>query len=161
MTPLGVALVATVMAVGLVGTVVPVMPGLVLIWAAGLVYGLVSGFGTAGIVAFAVMTLLLVAGTVLSYTLPHRAGIQGGAARSSMMLGIVGAVIGMVVIPVLGLPIGAVLGVLLGEFRRLRQWPAAWATTKVVVIGFGKAALAEFLAGVAMIGAWVVWVVAR
>lgn len=157
MSGLGLAAIAVVMVVGLIGTIVPLMPGLALIWAAGLVYGLVAGFGPAGAVAFVVMTALLIAGTVGTYVLPHRAGVQGGAARSSLRLGIVGGIVGFFVIPVLGLPIGAVAGVLGGEYRRLGQWSAAWATTRRVLLGFGLAAGLEFGVGVVMIGAWVVW----
>ena len=36
---------------------VPVLPGLLLIWGAGLVYGVIAGFGTVGIVLFAEVTL--------------------------------------------------------------------------------------------------------
>lgn len=157
----GTAAVAAVMVVGLIGTVVPVMPGLVVIWAAGLVYGLVAGFGPAGVTAFILMTALLIGGTIATYVLPHRAGARGGAARSSLRLGLLGGVVGFFVIPVLGLPIGAILGVLVGEHRRLGEWPAAWVTTRRVVVAFGYAIAAEFTCGLLMIGAWVVWVVVR
>lgn len=149
------------MAAGLIGTIVPVMPGVLLIWGAGLVYGLLEGFGTVGIVLFAVMTMLLGIGMSMSYVLPKRAGERGGAAKSSVRLGMVGAVVGFFVIPVLGLPIGGALGVLVGEFQRLRQWPAAWATTRKVLAGFGLAVLAEFTAGVFMVATWIGWVALR
>ena len=161
MTEPVVVLVALAMVVGLLGTVVPVMPGLVLIWAAGLVYGVVEGFGSVGVAAFAVMTLLLGVGMAMSYVLPKRAGQRGGAAQSSLRLGMAGAVIGFFVIPVLGLPIGGAAGVLLGEYNRLHDWPAAWAATRTVLGGFGLAVLAEFTAGLAMIGTWAGWVALR
>lgn len=161
MTEPVVALVAVAMAVGLIGTVVPVMPGLLLMWGAGLVYGIIEGFGGVGIPAFAVMTMLLGVGMAMSYVLPKRGGERGGAAKSSVRLGIVGAIVGFFVIPVLGLPIGGAAGVLLGEYGRLRDWPAAWGATWSVLAGFGLAVLAEFTAGVAMIATWVGWVVAR
>jgi uncharacterized protein len=150
-------LVAIAMAVGLVGTIVPLVPGLLIIWVAGLVYGLIEGFGTLGGVAFAVMTLLLAMGTAGSYVLPHRAGVLAGAGKTSLRLGLVGAVIGFFVIPVLGLPIGAVAGVLLGERQRLGDWGAAWGTTRKVVVGFGFGALAEFGSGALMFGTWLIW----
>ena len=158
MSNAGVALVAAVMAVGLIGTVVPVLPGLLLIWGAGLGYGLAAGFGGIGIAAFAVMTMLLGVGMAMSYVLPKRAGERGGAAKSSLRLGIAGAVIGFFVIPVLGLPIGGALGVLVGEYNRLGQWPAAWVATRKVLAGFGLAVLAEFTAGVFMVATWAGWV---
>ena len=45
-----VPLLAVVMAVGTVGTIVPLVPGISLVWTAGLVYGLVRGFGAGGVV---------------------------------------------------------------------------------------------------------------
>lgn len=159
MTDLGLVLgVAAVMAVGLIGTVVPALPGLLLVWGAGLVYGVVAGFSTVGVVALAVMTMLLGVGLAMGYVLPKRAGERSGAARSSLRLGIVGAVIGFFVIPVLGLPIGGALGVLAGEYNRMNSWPAAWTSTRAVIGGFGLAILAEFAAGVAMVATWAVWV---
>lgn len=155
----GVALLGGVMAIGLVGTVVPMMPGLALMWGAALVYGLLAGFTGAGITAFTVITVLLVGGTVLSYVVPHRAGVRGGVPRLSLRLGIAGAVVGFFVIPVLGLPIGAVAGVLAGEYQRLGDWPAAWRTTRSVVVGFVRAAVFELLAGVAILAVWIAWVV--
>lgn len=161
MTGLGVTLIALVMAVGLVGTVVPVLPGLLLIWGAALVFGVVDGFGVAGVVAFTLISLLLVAGMSAGYILPKRAGERGGASKSSLRLGVIGAIVGFFALPIVGMPIGGVLGVLLGEYSRLGSWSPAWATTRRVLAGFGWAVLAEFTAGVAMIGTWAVWVVVR
>ena len=160
MSGLGIALTAGVMAVGLFGTVVPVMPGLVLMWLAALVYGLAGGWGTVGVIAFAVITVILVGGTILSYVMPHRAGVRGGAAKLSMRLGIVGAIFGFFVIPLFGVAIGGIAGVMAGEYQRLGNGAAAWATTKTVIVGFVKAALVEFLSGLAILGTWIAWVVA-
>jgi hypothetical protein len=156
----GVAAIAAVMAVGLVGTVVPVMPGLLLMWGAALVYGLAAGWDVLGVIAFGLITVLLVGGMVLSAVVPHRAGVRGGVPKASLRLGIGGAVVGFFVIPVLGLPIGGVLGVMAGEYRRLGDWAAAWRTTSTVVVGFVKGALVELLAGLAILIVWIGWVVA-
>lgn len=150
--------VALAMAIGLVGTIVPGLPGLVIIFAAALVHGFVEGFGTLGIAAVVAMGVLMVAGESASYVLPHRAGVVAGMPRTSLRLGIAGAVVGFFVIPVLGLPIGAVLGVLIGEQRRLGDWARAWETTRGVALGFGIGALAEIGCGVLMILTWLVWV---
>ncbi|HVM00890.1 MAG TPA: DUF456 domain-containing protein [Egibacteraceae bacterium] len=158
MSLLGVVLVGLVMLTGLAGTVVPVWPGLALVWAAGLVYGLIAGFGTVGRVAFAAMSVLALVGTVAKLVLPHRGGTRRGAPTTSLLAGLVGAVVGFVVIPVLGLPVGAVGGVWLAETARLRDPRAAWQVTVGVVIGFGLGALVELGVGVMMIGCWIAWV---
>lgn len=159
MSGAGIALVGAVMAIGLVGTIVPVMPGLAVVWGAGLVYGLIAGFGTVGTVAFVAMSLLAVAGTIATYALPHRGGTARGAPASSMLAGVAGAIVGAVVIPVLGLPIGAVAGVWLAETVRLGDGRQAWQVTVGVILGFGLGMLVEFSLGVVMIGCWVGWVV--
>jgi uncharacterized protein len=150
--------VALAMAVGLICTVVPMVPGLVIIWLAGLGYGIVDGFGTVGGWAFGGMTVLLVLGSIATYVLPHRAGVRAGVPSGSLRLGIAGGIVGFFVIPVLGLPIGAVAGVLIGEQQRLGSWSEAWLTTRRVVLGFGVGALAEIAAGLLMISCWVAWV---
>ncbi len=161
MSELGLVLVALAMAAGLVGTVLPLLPGTGLIWAASLVYGIFAGFGRAGTAAFALMTALLGAGIVAKVALPYRSGTAGGASRASMALGASLGIVGFFVIPVLGLPLGATLGVLIAQYYQTGDWPSAWRTTKALILGFGKGALAEFAAGVLMVGCWVWWLLAR
>ncbi len=160
MSTLGLVLVALAMAVGVVGTVLPLIPGTGLIWVTGLVYGLVAGFGVAGTAAFALMTALFGAGIVAKVALPYRSGTAGGATRGSLTLGTLLGIVGFFVIPVLGLPLGATLGVLVAQYRQTGDWTAAWRTTKAVILGFGKGALAEATAGIAMVCSWVWWVLA-
>jgi uncharacterized protein len=154
------ALVAVAMAAGALGTVVPVLPGLALIWAAGLVYGLAVGFGAAGVAALSVMAVLAVGGTIAAYVVPQRRAASAGAARSSVWLGVAVAVVGFFVVPIVGLPLGGVLGIYVGEQARTRDPAAAWRATRATIAGFGIAALVQLAAALAMIVAWVVWVVA-
>ena len=154
----GVVLVGVAMVVGIVGTVLPFIPGLLLVWAAALVYGLVSGFEPVGIVLFVVITLLAIVGKVLSIVLPGRRGSSAGAPLSTLAVGLTGAVVGFFVIPVVGLIVGGIAGILIAEFVRLGDGRAAWATTKAVLVGFGIGALVEATAGALMMLVWVVWV---
>lgn len=159
MSGLGIFLVALAMAVGLVGTVLPLLPGSVLIWGAGLVYGLVAGFGGPGGWLFGLMTLVLIVGTVAEYVLPTRGGAERGASTQTLVVGAIFGVIGFFVIPVVGLPLGAVLGVLLAERQRTGNWENAWYRTRGVLRGFGLGVLAEFTAGLLMILLWIGWVI--
>lgn len=159
--PLVVLLVAAVMAMGLVGTVVPAVPGLGLVWLAGLAYGLSEGFGAVGVIALVSMTALGVAGVAAGVVVPRRAARGAGAARSSLVLGALLAVLGFFVVPVVGLPLGGALGIQLGEQFRTRDLRSAWRTTRATLTGFGRAALIQLAAGIAMVLAWTTWVVAR
>ena len=73
MPALGELLVAVVMVVGIAGVVVPVLPGLFLVWAAGIVWVWLDGGGAARIVVGVLLTGLLVVGTVAKYVLPEPA----------------------------------------------------------------------------------------
>lgn len=157
---LGIALLAVVMAVGLVGVILPFVPGTVLIWGAGLVYGLMEGFDGAGWGWFAAMTVLAILGQFAQYALPSRAGIEAGASWRVLGIAAVAGIIGFFVIPVLGLPLGAVLGVLVAEYGETGDWSRAVTLTRQVVIGFGLGMLAEFLAGLFMILTWIGWLIA-
>ena len=155
-----VLVVALAMAAGLVGTVVPVLPGLWLVWAAGVAYGAVDGFGAVGLGAIAGMTVLAVAGTAAGVVLPRRAAGAAGAARSSLWLGALLAVVGFFAIPVVGLPLGGAAGIFVGEHLRTGDPTAAWRATTATLAGFGLAALAQLGAGLLMVLLWVVWVLA-
>jgi uncharacterized protein YqgC (DUF456 family) len=155
-----VALVAIAMVVGAVGTVVPVLPGIALVWGAGLVYGLVEGFGAVGTGAFAVMTVLAAAGTAAGYVVPRRRAAAAGASTGSVWLGVAGAIVAAFAVPIVGLPLGGVLGIYVGEYLRTRDGAAAWRATQATVAGFGIAALVQLGAALAMIATWVAWVVA-
>jgi uncharacterized protein len=150
--------VALVMAIGLVGTVVPVLPGTLLIWGAALAYGLAGTFGRAGAVAMTAITILLLAGAAAKYVLAHRRARVTGAPTSTIAAGALGGIIGFFAIPVIGFVLGGVLGILFAERRRTNDWERAWASTRHVLAGFGIGVLVEVGAGLAMIGCWVIWV---
>lgn len=153
----GIALTALVMAVGLAGTIVPFVPGLVLIWVAALVFGVIDGFGAAGVIAFAVISVLLVVGTAAQFVMAHRSGAAGGAARSTLVLAGLAGVVGFFVVPVVGFFVAAVLAVLVLEQRRLGSWDAAWRVTWAVIRGFGIGVLIELACGTLMVLSWAGW----
>lgn len=149
------------MLAGIAGVVFPAFPGLPVVWGAALGYGILSGFGVVGWAAFAVITALFVAGMAAGIVLPKRRLDATGAPRSTAVAGLLGAIIGFFVIPVAGLPLGAVAGVMLAERRRGTDWAQGWATTRQLAIGFGLGAVAQLLAGLLMFGCWLGWVFLR
>lgn len=152
--------VAVAMVVGVIGTLVPVLPGILLVWAAALVYGIVAGFGATGWVAFGIITALAIAGTAAGFLLPARAAGGAGAPRSSLLAGAALGIAGFFVIPVVGVAIGAALGIFLAERVRTGDAGAARAATVATLKGYGAGALAQLVVAVGMFGTWIVWAVA-
>ncbi len=150
----GEVLVGLVMLVGVVGVLVPVLPGLLLVWAAGLAWVWLDGGGVARVAVAVVLTVLLVGGGIAKYVLPARSATGAGAPRSTLVLGAAGATVGFVVVPVVGLVLGGVLAVYLAELRRLRDGSAAGRSTWAVLRAIGIGVLVELAAAVLMVGAW-------
>lgn len=149
--------IAVVMVIGLAGVAIPVLPGLALVWAAALVYGFAVGFGWQGIGVMVLLSTLLVASVVKGVIVPKRAVERVGGSGWSQLGGLVGALIGLFTLPVIGVPVGALIGVMAVEYVNTQSLPDAWVATKGVAKGFGINALIDLGIGVAMIGAWSLW----
>jgi uncharacterized protein YqgC (DUF456 family) len=150
-------LVAVFMIVGLAGTVVPIVPGLVVIWAAALVYGLVVGFGALGMAVMALLTILLVVGFVLGFLLPKRMADGHDVSRRSQLVALVGAIIGFSTIPVVGVIVGALIGLLIAEYASQGDWKRAWGATVAMAKGFGLSALVDIGLATVMLALWSIW----
>ncbi len=146
-----------VMAVGLVGVLVPVLPGLMLIWSVALIYGLIVGFGTAGLSAMVVLSLIVVLSVVKSVVLPRRAAAGAGASGWSQFGAVAGGVVGFFLIPVIGVILGALAGMVATEYSLKGNWDDAWTATKATAKGFGISALIDLVLGMVMITAWALW----
>ena len=150
-------LVALAIAVGIVGVIVPVLPGTVLVLGAILVWAVQVGTST-GWIVFAVATVLLAAGTVVKYLVPGRQLKSSGVPNRTLLVGALVGFIGFFVIPVVGLLVGFVLGIYVAE-RASVGAALAWPSTKGALRAVGVSILIELVAAVLAAGAWVVGVV--
>ncbi|RME88452.1 MAG: DUF456 domain-containing protein [Anaerolineae bacterium] len=146
-----------IMLVGLIGLVIPIFPGLVVIWLASLGYGLATGFTTRGWVIFALLTLLMLAGNVVDNVLMGAKARQGGASWLSIALGLIGGIVGSLLFPPLGGILGAPLVLFLAEFIRQRQAPKALRSVGALMIGWGWSFIIRFIIGLLMTGLWMFW----
>lgn len=153
MNPVGEAVVGLVIAVGLVGVVVQVLPGALLILGAVLVWAAETG-GAVAWVAFAVGALAVAGASVGKYLLAGRHLKGAGVRNSTLAWGGVLGVVGFFVVPVVGLPLGFVLGVYLAERVRRREHRAAWTATVAALKATGITVLVELAGALVAAGAW-------
>jgi uncharacterized protein YqgC (DUF456 family) len=149
---------ALVIAVGLVGILVPVLPGSILVVAGVLGWALAVGGPTAWTAA-GVATALVAAGVVVKYVVPGRRLQVAGIPASTQWVGALLGVVGFFVVPVVGLFLGFVLGVYLAELARVgskQAWPSTVHSLKAV----GLSILIELAAALAATAVWVAGVVA-
>ncbi|UNX54273.1 DUF456 domain-containing protein [Georgenia sp. TF02-10] len=155
MPPAGELIVGLVIAVGLVGAVIQLYPGSLVVLAAVVTWGVWTGGGAGWAVAVVAALAVLGAG-VAKYVYAGRYLKAGGVPGRTMLVGALLGVVGFFVIPVVGLPIGFVLGVYLAETQRRRNHAEAWRATVLAMKATGLTILIELAGALVATGAWVV-----
>ena len=148
------------MLAGLLMLMLPILPGLWVMWIAASVYGLVTGFDTAGIVIMVIITVLTVVGGLMDNIMMGANARVSGASWLSIGVALLGAVLGSILLPPLGGLIFAVVGIFLVEYFRIKDWRAALQSTKGLALGCGWGVVARFGFGVLVGIAWLVWALA-
>ena len=160
-----VALVA--MIIGLIGIILPVLPGAGFIWLVALVYAIAERFTTIDPITFAVLTVLAAVGVSADLWMSHAGAKVGGASVWSLVaglaLGAVGAIVGLAFLGIGALPgaiVGAVLGILLAEWYRRKDWREAFKAAGGWLVGCTLSRGVQFLVAILMILIFV-WQVLR
>jgi uncharacterized protein YqgC (DUF456 family) len=150
----GIVLVALAIAVGIIGIVVPLLPGTLLVFVAIVVWAVVENNITAWVTLGVVAALLGVA-TLVNYTWPVKRMRDADVRTLSLVAGAVVGIIGFFVIPVIGLVIGFVLGVYGAELATRGDQRLAWTSTKHAVKGVALSMGVELAAALLATVAWV------
>lgn len=146
--------------VGLIGTVVPVLPGTGLVFGGILLYALYFGVDTVG------MTTLILFGvaTTLSFVIDLLASLYGasrfGASRPGVIGAAVGGTIGLVCLSFPGLLLGVFLGAILGEyFLAKKGMTEAFRAGVGSLLGFLGGTILKLVLSLVMVGVFIarVW----
>lgn len=151
------ALVAlAVMAVGLAGSVIPGLPGVLLVFAAAAGYGLLNGFERFNPGWLLPMGLIAAAATAFDFIAQPAVARRFGASK----WGVIGAVAGLIAGIIAGGPLGALVGPLVGAIlfellfgRTVRQALTSGIGTAA---GFVLAIVVDLSASLVIIGLFIV-----
>ncbi len=143
--------------VGLVGIVVPVLPGTLLMLVAMIGWAAEDGGRTAWSFAL-VAAVVLVVGQVVKYALPGKQ-LKATVPNSTLLAGGLAAVVGFFVVPVIGALVGFPIGIYVAERMRVGA-EGAWPSTKAALKAIGLSIFIEFLAGALATGVWLAGVAA-
>ena len=151
------AVALTAMLVGLL--VLPLLPGLVIIWVAALGYGLALGVSTFGWVVLAILTVLMLGGSIIDNILMGTQAHKEGAPWWAILLATLAAIVGTFVIPIpiIGGILAALATLFAIEWIRRKDWHKALASLKGMAVGWGWAFVIRFIMGLVMIGLWLIW----
>ena len=150
-----------VLLIGLVGLVVPIFPGLTVMWLGTLVYALLEY--SAHLMTgwdwflFVLITILMLIGNVIDNIIITRKMRDQYVPWSSILIAFAVSLVASVFLtPLVGL-VAAPVGLFAAEVTRLRDRGRAWASTKAYMVGWGWAFVARFLIGLGMTGLWLLW----
>ena len=164
------ALTLVLMVLGLLGSVLPGLPGVTLIFLSALVYAIITDFRTVGaeilVVLFLFAAVAFVADFVATSYGARRFGASNWGTVGGAIGGIAGALIGLLFLGIgslFGLILGTIAGVFLGEYlKRTRQgrqgpgstgsdWRRASHAAGGVLVGYLASAVIQGLLGLASV----------
>jgi len=144
-----------VMVIGLVGIILPVIPGSILIFVAAFFYALLDGFQTVGWITLVVLGLLAAAATTADLWATSMGAKAGGASGWSILAGMVGGLVGLIFFSLPGSILGALLGMFLVEVLRVRDlrkavksgggWLMGWLLSVILELAIGLIMIAIFV----------------
>ncbi len=150
----GIVLVGLAIAIGLVGVIVPLLPGTLLVFAAIAIWAAVEHTLVSWVV-LGVVTAVLGASVGIKYLWPARRMRAAEVGRWTLAAGAVLGVIGFFVVPVVGLLLGFVLGVYLAELAARRNQRRAWAATVLALKAVALSVGVELAGGLIATAVWV------
>lgn len=138
-----IAVALVLMGISVLVSIIPFVPGPLLVWAVGLVFAILNDFERVTYLAFGVMTVIMIAGSTSDYWMQALGFKMKGGSCVTTLGSIGGGILGTFVIPVplFGTVIGMVLGALGVELVRVGDWRSA--------IGAGRTSFELYLIGVA------------
>jgi uncharacterized protein YqgC (DUF456 family) len=150
-----------VLLAGLVGLLVPVFPGLTIMWLGTLVYAIVQAINGAMTgadwILFTLITLLMIGGNIVDNLIIAKHVRDKNVPWSSILWAFAAGILASIFFtPLIGM-IASPAGLYLAEWRRLKDKQAALANTKAWMTGWGWSLAARFSIGVVMIIFWALW----
>lgn len=137
---------------GIVGAILPFLPGPPLGLVGLIIYGFASNFSAVNIKTIVVFALLTLASVILDFIAPALGAKGYKASKWGMMGAFIGGVLGVIFTGPAGLIIGPFLGGFVGEFLKASSAERALKTAWGAFVGFLVGTLFRFAVTLAMAG---------
>jgi uncharacterized protein YqgC (DUF456 family) len=149
------------MLIGIIGTVVPILPGLLLIWGAFLGYGIFDNWHSYGLTTMVICSVVVALSFALDFLSSSIGAKKFGAGRAGMVGSIVCALLGLIFFNIPGLILGTFLGAVIFEMlfnqKNIKESLTAGAGA---FLGFLCGSLFKFMIGAILTGTFI-WLVVR
>jgi len=145
-------IVIALFAIGLAGTILPTLPGNILIFAGALVYGIFTEFEEVTLWVLAALASISIGAQVLDYVAGAYGAKRFGASKYGIWGAIIGGILGFIILNIVGLIVGVFLGAIVPEMllgQNLREaLRVGWGS----LLGFLGGTLMKFVLGLVTIG---------
>jgi uncharacterized protein YqgC (DUF456 family) len=150
-----------VLLTGWLGLVIPVFPGLTVMWIGTLIYAVIqaiSGNMTwVGWLLFVIITLLMIGGNIVDNIIIAKHMRDKDVPWSSIIISFAaGVVVSLFLTPLAGI-VASPVGLFLAEWRRIKDRQTALDNTKAWMTGWGWSVAARMGIGVMIVLFWVLW----
>lgn len=159
MQTLWIVITALIMVAGFLGTLLPFLPGIPLIYGGYIFYGLVTGWHDYGLGAMVIWGLVVVGIALLDFYAGSVGAKKYGASRYAVWGSIIGGVLGSIVAGFFGIILGPFIGAIAGEVIAGRPWREALSSGWGTIIGLAVGHLGKVAVAIAMIGTFLWWVI--
>ena len=150
-------IVGLLMLAGLVGAVVPFIPGTPLIFAGALIYAIATDFAPVGAGRLAILAVLAVAGWAVEHVAGALGARRAGGSRAAVIGAILGTLVGLAFAP-LGLLLGPIAGAIAGEMFTGRDPAGSVRTGLGTAVGVVVGVAAHFAVALTMVALFTWWV---
>jgi uncharacterized protein len=144
-----------IMLIGLLGAVLPLVPGPPIVWLGALYYAWQTGWAELSWPGLTLLLLLAVVGSTADLWMGYLGASKGGASIWATLASIVGGAVGLFVFSVPGAIIGAVGAIALVEYGRHRDWRKVMQASGGFVVGWLLATVVQIAICLLMIGLFV------
>jgi len=140
------------MVVGLLGVVLPLLPGIPLSWLGLFIYALGTGFERISITTVVVFFILTVLTLVLDFAAPMLGARKYRASKFGSFGAFLGFMVGIFVLGFWGIILGPFIGAFLGELIARRKPKQALGSALGAILGFVAGALFKIIVILIMAG---------
>ncbi|MHA7965706.1 DUF456 domain-containing protein [Paenibacillus sp. CAU 1782] len=156
---LGWVLVILLFVVGMAGTIYPILPGALAIYAAFFVYGFFFSFKEFGFWFWTIQSLIVIILFIADYAVSAWGVKRFGGTKASVIGSTIGLIAGPFVIPAFGLIIGPFGGAVIGELIAGKDFAQSIRAGWGALVGLFTSVVVKIILQTVMIIAFILWLV--
>ncbi len=141
-----------IMGVGVLGALLPLIPGPPIVWLGALYYGWRTDWIDVGWPSLTLLAVLAIIGGTADVWMGYIGASKGGASGWATIASMVGGIIGFLVLTLPGAIIGSIGAIIVVEYMRHRDWRKVMRASGGYLIGSLLATVVEIIICILMIG---------